>query len=72
MSNERLLPCPFCGAEGKRISCMGNWRPGGYEPDGVRITCSAVECAGVGRAAYGEDMEASAIAAWNTRFPAAA
>lgn len=62
-----VMPCPFCGSAGKMISCMGSWAPGGYEPDGRRITCEAMDCCGVGKPFYGEGMEAKAIAWWNRR-----
>ena len=73
MSNAQkvsdLLPCPFCGAPGKMIHPMAHWmsKEIGYGPDGSRITCSDVGCTGCGKACYGEDQDAQAIAAWNTR-----
>jgi len=64
---EALRPCPFCGGSAKMISCMGDWKPGGYEPDGRRIVCASDDCCGVGKPFYGNRMEAEAAAWWNRR-----
>lgn len=61
--------CPFCGARGKVISCMGDWAPGGYEPGGRRVVCSSDNCYAAGKPFYGDGMEAQAIEWWNRRTP---
>jgi len=64
---EALLPCPFCGGPAKMISPMGNWSRDGYGPNGSRIVCADLSCPTCGRAFYGDNQDAEAIAAWNRR-----
>jgi len=70
---EPLKTCPFCGRPAHRITPMGFWEAGkGYGPSGVRYVCSSLYvepikiCPG-SETFYGENAEAEASAAWNTR-----
>jgi hypothetical protein len=67
--NEKLKPCPFCGGDAEVISCMNDWAPGGYQPDGSRVVCRNKACSGIGQPAYCDDQEPRAIANWNRRAP---
>ena len=53
-SNDRLLPCPFCGGEAK----VNKWE------GGFKVLCQKVFCAVLGP--YNTEQEA--IDAWNTRL----
>lgn len=56
--SEKLLPCPFCGAQ-PMIEDM-------HEGDcGAEITCANSECRAI--ISVYEDTEEKSIAAWNTR-----
>lgn len=57
MSDKRLLPCPFCGGEGKIFETDLNT---------FRVICKECTCS-LGRYWYYKKEEA--IAAWNTRKP---
>lgn len=60
-----LLPCPFCGKEAKRHTCMGNRLrkgPPWYETK-YRVSCSE-SCACSSKPC---DTQAEADADWNTR-----
>ena len=61
MSDDRLLPCPFCG------------QPPYFKPKGeimdARIMCDNTAC--LPRVYVWAPTNAAAIAAWNRRAPAA-
>jgi Lar family restriction alleviation protein len=64
-----LLPCPFCGARGDRLSIEDvNWFPIIYS-----VMCSNCSCAGP-QIHHGKNTDSNytkreAIEAWNTRSP---
>lgn len=66
MSDQGLLPCPFCGEAAKWVRPMGEWTANGYGPDRWRVSCSTANCWAMTPAT---DTEAEAITAWNTRTP---
>ncbi len=69
---KKLLPCPFCGGNGRMVHPMGESLFGGppyYGPDGSRITCTspASVCCAMTASFHGPDQDSEAIGAWNTR-----
>lgn len=71
LGTGELLPCPFCGGNGKMLHPMGTWvsQEVGYGPDGSRITCAANGCTVYSPSFHGPDQDAQAITWWNTRAP---
>jgi|ERR1700712_5315183 len=76
MTNKtELLPCPFCGGAAQKIRSSGDERDG--YADHVSSICSGCGCrrGAVGDSRKGgyadnSQVEALALAAWNTRAPA--
>lgn len=60
----KLLPCPFCGGEGKPAECeSGAFYDSPFKP-------WEIVCQGCGISGPLEDTQAAAITAWNTRIAA--
>lgn len=75
MMADVVKTCPHCGHAAERIEPMGDWIENGpphYGPNGVRYVCGSLyadppkPCPGRATA-YGENADAEALAAWNTR-----
>jgi Lar family restriction alleviation protein len=63
MSNNCLLPCPFCGGEAKIRSDSTSSYCGGDYHEWTEVVCMGCEAL----VRMGEIDEATAIAVWNTR-----
>lgn len=68
-ADATTLPCPFCGASPRVHSVLGYWKPGGYGPPGLRVSCTAPAeiCTASAPPAFGPDAEAQAVRNWNRR-----
>jgi len=63
MSEDKLLPCPFCGGEAE-ISQI----PQGFgHPTVYRVGCCTIDCRGRYHIAQGEFKKQAALDKWNQR-----
>lgn len=58
MNETKLLPCPFCGAEGQNVGTLMHY-----------VACTDDDCGAAGPPRW---TESEAAEAWNTRPPAGA
>jgi hypothetical protein len=69
MSEQKLLPCPFCGAAGEYDSAHYDGRGIREGSTGPSVSCSSQLCWYFTHTCSGEvfESEEAAIEAWNTR-----